>query len=66
VPARVCSAEHLATIALETGRAKDKARLLQFIEEGAIHAERFQEILRRHNLVDAWARFERQFLTDTP
>ncbi len=65
VPARVFTAEHLAAIALETGRAKDKARLLQFIEEGAIDPKRFQEILRRHNLVDAWTRFERQFLTDT-
>ncbi len=33
-PARVFSAEHLAAIALQTGRAKDKSRLLQFIEEG--------------------------------
>jgi hypothetical protein len=64
VPARVFSAEHLAAIALQTGRAKDKARLLQFIEEGALDAVRFQEIVRRHNLVDAWARFERQFLSD--
>ena len=31
-PARVFTAEHLAAIALQTGRAKDKARLLQFIE----------------------------------
>lgn len=66
VPARVVSAEHLAAIALETGRAKDKARLLQFIEEGAIDAARFQEIVKRNKLVDAWAKFERQFLADTP
>ena len=67
VPARVFSAEHLAAIALQTGRAKDKARLLQFIEEGAIDAARFQEIVKRQNLVDAWAKFERQFLrTDRP
>src|SRR5262249_42624427 len=38
VNARVFTAEHLAAIALETGRAKDKARLLQFIEEGALDA----------------------------
>jgi hypothetical protein len=63
VPARVFTAEHLAAIALETGRAKDKARLLQFIEEEAINAARFQEIVKRNNLVDAWVRFERQFLT---
>ncbi len=31
----VFSAEHLAAIALQTGRAKDKARLLQFLESAA-------------------------------
>jgi hypothetical protein len=65
-PARVFSAEHLAAIALQTGRAKDKARLLQFVEEGALDAPRFQEIVHRHNLVDAWARFERQFISNRP
>lgn len=64
VPARVFSAEHLAAIALQTGRAKDKARLLQFVEEGALEAPRFQEIVQRHDLVDAWARFERQYISD--
>ena len=65
-PARVFTAEHLAAIALQTGRAKDKARLLQFIESGALDAARFQAILARHELVDAWQRFQRQFLSDTP
>ncbi len=65
-PARVFSAEHLAAIALQTGRAKDKARLLKFVEEGALDAPRFQEIVQRHNLVDSWARFERQFISDRP
>jgi hypothetical protein len=65
-PVRVFTAEHLAAIALKTGRAKDKARLLQFIEEGAVDVARFREIVRRHNLVDAWAKFERQFLRDSP
>lgn len=64
--ARVFTGEHLAAIALETGRAKGKARLLQFIEEGALDAVRFQDIVRRHNLVEAWTRFVRQFLFDTP
>ena len=62
-PARVFTAEHLAALALQTGRAKDKARLLQFVEAGALDADRFQAILERHGLVDAWQRFERQFLT---
>lgn len=66
VPARVFTAEHLAAIALQTGRAKDKARLLQFIESGALDADRFQTILARHGLIEAWQKFERQFLSGTP
>ncbi len=65
-PARVLPAEHLAAVALQTGRAKDKARLLAFIEAGALDAARFQAILARHALVEAWRKFERQFLSDTP
>ena len=64
--ARVFTAEHLAAIALQTGRAKDKARLLQFVEAGALDAARFQAILARHGLVEAWQKFKRQFLSDTP
>jgi len=65
-PARVFTAEHLAAIALQTGRAKDKARLLQFIEAGVLDPVRFQAVLARHGLVGAWQRFERQFLSDAP
>jgi hypothetical protein len=65
-PARVFTAEHLAAIALQTGRAKDKARLLQFVEAGALEAERFQAILARHGLVDRWGEFERTFLQAGP
>jgi hypothetical protein len=64
--ARVFTAEHLAAIALQTGRAKDKARLLQFIEAGALDAGRFQDVLSRHGLVDNWRKFKRQFLSDAP
>ena len=46
------------------GRAKDKARLIQFIESGALDAPRFQSMLARHSLADAWRKFERQFLSD--
>jgi hypothetical protein len=65
-PVCVFTAEHLAAIALQTGRAKDKARLLQFIEAGVLDAVRFQSILARHNLLDDWRKFEGQFLTDNP
>ena len=65
-PARVFTAEHLAAIALQTGRAKGKARLLQFIEAGALDSGSFQAILTRHNLTDGWRQFERQFLDGAP
>ena len=58
----VFTAEHLAAIALQTGRAKDKARVLLFVESGALDAARFQAIVARHGLVDRWQQFERQFL----
>ena len=63
MPARVFTAEHLAAIALQTGRPKDKARLLQFLESGALDAERFQSILVRHGLRAQWQVFERTFLS---
>jgi hypothetical protein len=66
VRARVFTEEHLAAIALQIGRAKDKARLLQFVESGSLDAGRFQNIIVRHGLQAAWTRFEQQFLTDTP
>jgi hypothetical protein len=62
VVARVFTAEHLASIALQLGRAKDKARLLQFIEAGALDAARFHDVVVRHGLTTAWRRFEQQFL----
>lgn len=62
--ARVFTAEHVAAIALQTGRSKDKTRLAQFIEERALDMQRFQQILARHNLVERWEQFEQQFLTE--
>ena len=61
--ANVFTAEHLAAIALQTGRPKDKARLLQFVESGVLDQTKFQDILRRHDLLAAWGKFEQQFLS---
>lgn len=63
VPARVLTAEYLAAVALQTGRAKDKARLLQFVESSALDKARFEAIISRHQLTDAWEKFQRQFLS---
>ena len=61
-PTSVFSAEHLAALALQLGSAKDKARLLQFIEAGSLDADRFQCILTRHGLLEKWHTFSQQFL----
>jgi hypothetical protein len=62
VPTRVISAEHLVAIALETGRAKDHTRILQFVEQGAVDREKLEDIVERHNLSAKWSQFERRFL----
>lgn len=63
-PVRVFTAEHLAAIALQTGRPKDKARLLQFIEADVLQTTRFMDILARHGLAETWRKFEQTFLGD--
>ena len=63
VPTRVMTAEHLAAIALQTGRAKDFARLVAFVESGTLTADQLTDILARHDLADAWNRFEAKYLT---
>ena len=62
IPVRVFTPEHLAAIALEVGRAKDKARVLQFVEAGVLDATRLEAMLVRHGLLARWETFQRQFL----
>lgn len=58
---RVMTAEHLVAIALQTGRAKDFSRILQFIESGALDSDKLDAILARHGLVAKWRQFEDKF-----
>jgi hypothetical protein len=58
----VITAEHLAAIALKTGRAKDFARLLQFVEAGVLDANKLDSILKRHGLLEKWDQFGVKFL----
>lgn len=62
VPTRVLSAEHLVAIALETGRAKDHTRMLQFFEQRAVDREKLRDIVGRHGLSAKWNQFEQRFL----
>jgi len=51
------SQEHLAAIALETGRMKDKIRLAQFLASGTFERSRFDALTERFILTEKWARF---------
>jgi hypothetical protein len=61
----VMTAEHLAAIALRTGRPKDHNRILQFIEQGAVDRKKLQIIIEHHRLSGEWKQFERRFLGGT-
>ncbi len=60
-PLRILRAEHLAAMALETGRAKDKARLLRFLESEEFDQDAFESIVQRHDLAERWVEFKREF-----
>lgn len=66
VPTRVIAAEHLVAMSLRTGRAKDFARILQFVESGVLDANRLDSILKRHGLGENWERFGMKFLGGNP
>ena len=55
-------AEHLVTIALRTGRAKDYIRVLQFIKEKAVNVAVLQSILEKHRLIPRWQQFQQNYL----
>jgi hypothetical protein len=55
--------EHLAAIALETGRSKDKLRLLQFIESGKLNMRALEDLATRFGLAGKWSSFQSTFLT---
>ena len=63
-PVPIFSREHLMAICLETGRPKDMARLLQFLEAGDTDEKKLGEILTRHELHTKWNAFLRR--TQTP
>ena len=53
----VLSQEHLAAIALETGRMKDKVRLTEYLASGSFDRTRFDGLVERFGLVPKWAHF---------
>ncbi len=51
---KVISAEHLVAISLQTGRPKDKLRVLAFNEAQILDSEKLDGILTRHGLTEKW------------
>jgi hypothetical protein len=51
----VLRVEHLAAIAAQTGRAKDRERVRLFLDEADMDQGLLQAILTRHKLEGAWA-----------
>lgn len=64
VPVWVMGAEHLAAIALQTGRSKDHARILQFLEQDVVDRARLESILSAHGLAVKWEKFKTRFLSE--
>lgn len=62
VRTQVISAEHLAAIALRTGRSKDLIRLTQFLEQGVVNRRKLQVIVEKYGLTSQAQKFEDKFL----
>ncbi len=56
-------AEHLMAIAPETGRGKDYARLVSFVEASVAKPASLRDILKRHGLSPARKTFEERYLS---
>jgi hypothetical protein len=59
---RVMLAEHLVAIMLKAGRLKDFARVEMFLSQEAVDLDILQDIIKRHDLEEQWAEFNRRGL----
>jgi len=60
-PVRVMRPEHLVAIMLDTGRAKDYARISRFLDSEAVNPANLMDVLSRHNLGVKWDDYRRKF-----
>jgi hypothetical protein len=61
VPTRIMQVEHLVAIMVQTGRPKDYARILRFLEAEAVNVAALEPILAKHGLSERWQEFLRRF-----
>ncbi len=58
---RVLRAEYLIAIMLQTDRAKDRARIIQLLEETSIQRQLLKKIINQHDLQGKWRTFQKKF-----
>jgi hypothetical protein len=61
IEAKVLKVEYLVAVALQTGRAKDKERVIRLLDEAVIDRAILRRILKSFGLTDTFRKFERQF-----
>lgn len=61
-PTRIMPAEHLLAIALRTGRSKDHARIIQFLEQEAVDRKKLEALIEKHGLTSKWIQFRQRYL----
>ena len=52
--------EHIVATALRVGRAKDRERIIRFVEEQLVDLGELRNVLSRHNLLEKWSKFRVQ------
>ena len=57
-PTRVMRPEHLIAIALQTGRAKDRARVSLLMEQATMEMDYLRLVLKRHKLDKEFAKWQ--------
>jgi hypothetical protein len=60
VETRVLRPEHIVATALRVNRAKDRNRIIQFLDDEAVDIRTLCDVLGRHGLTDAWRAFCRR------
>src|SRR5215471_7900829 len=60
----VITPEHLVAIALQTGRPKDHARIIQFMEQDAVDLAKLNDLITRHALTSKWQKFQTRYLNE--
>ena len=60
VKTRVLRPEYIVATALRVNRAKDRNRIIQFLDDEAVDIDTLCDVLGRHGLADAWRAFCRR------